>query len=379
MRSCSIIIFSCLLCCPHIVYADHIESREQDPDYSRGRIISDSDISYELINEKENTGWALYMDNDVLVSGGNIDQDYTGGISVALSGQRATKYMLSIDSWRKTLSRWLRLDKLYKKKPHFNLHSFGFGFTLFTPSDLSTPEPIFDDHPYASYFFISNSNIAVVPEDDMVYQSMLSIGFLGLKLAEDVQKSMHKVLSAVEPMGWDNQISSGGELTGKYTFAAQKILNRRQGSEYAHNEFKLTAEGSLGFVTNASVGFNWRWGRLTTPWWSFTPHLSDYINMGVPMVSKTEKTHSPEFYVWLIGNYQLHLYNALFQGQFRDSAVTFDDDELERTITELSVGVTREFPNDIRISLFYRQRSAALKLEGARDPKWGGITISQSF
>ena len=368
-----------MMCFTQCVYADHIESRQQDPTYSQGAIVSDSGIEYELINEKENTGWALYIDNDALISGGKTDQDYTSGISVTLSGLRATKYFLSIDGWRQTVNDWLRLDKLYNKKPYFNLHSFGFGITLFTPSDLTTAEPIFDDHPYASYIFISNANIVVVPEDDLVYQTMLSIGFLGLDVAGDSQALLHKLLGIDDPMGWDNQISSGGEPTAKYTFAVQKILNRSQGSKYARHEFKVTGEANVGFLTNASVGFNWRWGRITTPWWSFSPHLSDYINMGVPIVNESEKTHEPEFYIWFVGKYQLRFYNALLQGQFRDSVVTFSDDELERTTTELSVGITREFASDIRISLFYRQRSAALKLPGARKPKWGGIIISKSF
>jgi hypothetical protein len=368
-----------MLCFTQCIYADHIESQQQNSTYSQGVITSGSDIKYDLINEKENTGWALYIDNDVLVSGGEIDQDYTGGISVTLSGLRATNYLLSIDGARQTISDWLRLDKLYKNKPHINLHSFNFGFTLFTPSDLTISEPIFDDHPYASYFFISNSNIVVVPEDDMVYQTILSIGFLGLDAAEDVQTSLHSLFGANKPMGWDNQISSGGEPTAKYTFAAQKILNRSQGSQYARHEFKITGEANVGFLTNASVGFNWRWGRITTPWWSFNPHLSDYINMGVPIVKKTEKTHDPEFYIWFMASYQLRFYSALLQGQFRDSVVTFSDDELERTTTDLSLGITREFGSDIRISLFYRQRSAALKLPDARKPKWGGIIISKSF
>ncbi len=367
------------MCFTQCVYADHIESQQRDPAYSQGVITSGSDIKYELIKEKENTGWALYIDNDVLISGGKIDQDYTGGFSVTLSGFRATHYLLSIDGWRQTVSDWLRLDKLYKNKAHFNLHSFNFGFTLFTPSDLTTSEPIFDDHPYASYFFISNSNIVVVPEDDMVYQTILSIGFLGLNTAEDVQTSLHSLFGANKPMGWDNQISSGGEPTAKYTFAAQKILNRSQGSKFARHELKITGEANVGFLTNTSVGFNWRWGRITTPWWSFNPHLSDYINMGVPIVKKTEKTHDPEFYIWFVASYQLRFYNALLQGQFRDSVVTFSDDELERTTTDLSLGITREFGSDIRISLFYRQRSAALKLPNARNPKWGGIIISRSF
>lgn len=101
--------------------------------------------------------------------------------------------------------------------------------------------------------------------------------------------------------------------------------------------------------------------------------------MGVPIVSETEKTHDPEFYLWFAGNYQYRFYNALLQGQFRDSIVTFNDDELEKTAVDLTVGITREITNDIRVSLFYRQRSAALKLPDARKPKWGGIVISKSY
>lgn len=101
--------------------------------------------------------------------------------------------------------------------------------------------------------------------------------------------------------------------------------------------------------------------------------------MGEPVVKKTEKTHKPEFYIWLLANYQLHFYNALLQGQFRDSVVTFSNHDLERITTDLSLGITREFATGVRVSLFYRQRSATLKLPDARKPRWGGIIISKSF
>jgi len=361
------------------VLAGHIASRSLDLASSNNQIVSNKNIKYELLNEKEDTGWALYIDNDVIVSRGRSDQDYTGGFSFTLSGHRATNYLLSIDSWRQYFHELIGLDKLYNDKAHFKLHSFNFGFTLFTPANLSSSAPILDEHPYASFFYISNSNEIVVPEDDIAYQSILSIGFLGLDLAEDVQKSVHRLLNSDEPMGWDNQISSGGELTAKYTFAAQKILNRSHAKEYTRHELKLTGEANLGFGTNISAGFNWRWGRITTPWWSFTPHLSDYINMGVPIAKETEKTHDPEFFLWLGSSYHVRLYDAILQGQFRNSAVTFDDNELERTMTELSVGITREFSNNIRISFFYRKRTAILKLPDVRRPKWGGIAISKSF
>jgi len=360
-------------------FADILEEHQQTPYYSRVKLTSDTGIEYEIIDEEYDTGWALYIDNDVLISGGKVDQDYTGGLSVTLSGSRATSYLISIESWRETLTKWMSLDNFYNDKKHFDLHSFSFGMTLFTPADLSATEPILDDHPYASFMYISNSNEIVVPENDIVYQSILSVGFLGLDIAEDIHKSLHRVFGAEEPMGWDNQISSGGELTAKYTFAAQKIFNLVHGSQYTRHEFKLTTEGNLGFVTNVSVGFNWRWGRITTPWWSFNPHLSDYINMGVPIVNESERTHDPEFYIWLGSSVQYRIYNAILQGQFRESAVTFDDDEIEKITAELTIGIARELFDGIRLSLFARKRSAALKQSNVRAPQWGGITISKSY
>ena len=348
-------------------------------DHNDDVVVSNMDISYQLFNEKQNTGWALYFDNDVLLPGGTTDRDYTGGFSFTLSGVRSTDYLLSIDGWRNAVTDFLNLSGFYRNKSHFNLHSFSFGMTLFTPADISVSEPVDGDHPYASFFYITNSQQVVVPQEDIVYISNLSVGFLGLKLAEVVQTQIHEWTDSIEPMGWDNQISAGGELTAKYSFGVQKIISRTQAAQYARHELKLTSEANIGFITNASVGFNWRWGRLTTPWWSFVPHLSDYINMGVPVVRSTASTARPEFYVWLGGNYQLHVYNAILQGQFRDSEVTFSNDQLERYNAEISMGVVREFTDRIRVSLFYRHRSAAVKLAGAPDPTWGGVTVSKSF
>ena len=53
--------------------------------------------------EKDRTGWALYVDND-LIADGSKDQDCTGGIAVTLSGARAAEYSLSVDGWLTALN-----------------------------------------------------------------------------------------------------------------------------------------------------------------------------------------------------------------------------------------------------------------------------------
>jgi len=76
---------------------------------------------------------------------------------------------------------------------------------------------------------------------------------------------------------------------------------------------------------------------------------------------------------------QYRIYNALLQGQFRDSAVTFDRDELNELLAEVSVGVTREFASGVRVSLTVRARTPELEDAAGIPPVWGGLIVSRSF
>ncbi len=89
------------------------------------------------LTEPENTGWSFQFDNDVFV-GGNKDQDYTGGVAVTLSGNRA----------------------------------------------------------YASLFFLNSTEQAVFPERALSVKSSFTLGLLGLDFADDLQSGIHKVLGS---------------------------------------------------------------------------------------------------------------------------------------------------------------------------------------
>ncbi len=330
------------------------------------------------MTEKYNSGWAVYIDND-LFSSAETDRDYTGGLAVTLSGQRAQEFLLSTDNWLDTIDRWVRFDTLYQKSPHFQLHSFEYGFTLFTPRDTSIAEPIFDDHPYASLFFIANTEQTVIPANKFSYQSTLTLGILGLPVAEDVQVSLHKLTGTALPQGWENQISYGGEPTAKYTVSVQKTLTNiyRQGkSDY---DIKASMEGNIGYSTDINAGFSGRWGRINTPWWSFNPHQAEYINLGAPVVADRLEGSTSEFYFWAGFNIKYRFYNAILQGQFRDSVVTFSSDQLESVIYEGWTGITREFGTGLNVSFFVRGRTAEIKGPNARKPLWGGFIFSKSY
>lgn len=328
--------------------------------------------------EKDRTGWALYIDNDGLADGSE-DQDYTGGIAVTLSGARAAEYPLSVDGWLTALNGLSGLERIYDDRDHFQRHNFEFGFTLFTPSDISTPEPIADDHPYASLFFVSNTQQTILPDRKVSYQSSLTVGFLGLEIADDVQGAIHDLVGAAKPQGWANQISAGGEPTVRYGVSRQQTHFVRYGYGDLRTELKSSLEANIGFTTDVAVGMSWRWGRINTPWWSYNPHQAEYINLGAPVSSSRTSGGRREFYVWAGAGLRYRFYNVILQGQFRDSEVTYKRSELEPVIAEAWIGVTREFKGGFSASLLLRGRTNEIRGFSGGGPAWGGIIVSRAY
>src|ERR1700752_2616819 len=62
--------------------------------------------------EPYDTGWAFNVDNDMLSPKG-ADRDYTGGLSLTLSGRGARDAWWSRDGLRSWIDQVLRLDSLY--------------------------------------------------------------------------------------------------------------------------------------------------------------------------------------------------------------------------------------------------------------------------
>lgn len=328
--------------------------------------------------ERYDTGWAFNFDNDLLV-GGDRDQDYTGGVSLALSGSRVINGPLSVDGLRKSLNGLSRFVQAFEREPHFSLHTMDAGFALFTPSDITRAAPQKNDHPYGSLFFLSNSEQVIIPAKRVSYQSVLTVGMLGLPLAEDIQSALHDGTGSDTPMGWDNQISAGGEPTARYTIGVRKGITQSINSNRLGYEINLTSEANIGFTTDANAGFNIRWGRLATPWWSFSPHQAEYVNLGSSTSSSRNYLRVKEFFFYAGGAVKYRIYNALLQGQFRHSEVSFDRNELESIIGEVWGGVNIELPSRLRVGLFARARTPEFNKPDARAPAWGGLTISRAL
>jgi len=333
------------------------------------------DWIWETEEEPYDTGWALYVDNDLFALR-DSDKDYTGGISLTLAGKRATEYAFSIDPVLKWVDSATGFESLRADSDR-HLHSLEMGFTVFTPEVITEREAQLDDRPYASLLFLSNTHESIDFETDSALISSFSIGVLGSKLISEVQTQVHKSLGSDEPVGWDNQISDGGELTFRYSIAKQSLFHYDYEGDY-NLEVSTTSQASVGYITEASFGMAARVGDFNTPWYSFRPQFNDYSEKSASLAGLNEP--SEEFYYW--GGFNLHLraYNAFLQGQFRDSDHVFHSDQVRRMVADAWVGVTKQFASGWRLSYLLRGQSSEVKEGNAdRSVVWGGLIISKGW
>ncbi len=97
------------------------------------------------------------------------------------------------------------------------------------------------------------------------------------------------------------------------------------------------------------------------------------------MAANEDAVRRNEFFLWGGLNVVYRVYNALLEGQFRDSEVTYERSELNNLLGELSVGVTRELENGLRISFTVRARAPELDGADGEAPLWGGLIVSRSY
>jgi hypothetical protein len=320
--------------------------------------------------EPKNSSWALAVDNDIFALGGR-DQDYTYGLNLTYSGSAAQEAWISLDKPLATVDRLLGLDKL--SSHGINNHSIEVGLFGFTPEDIEIAEANQEDRPYASLVYVSSSREQVDLANQVAWKTTLTLGALGLNLVGEFQNQVHDQLDGNQSLGWDNQISDGGELTARYAIARQQYL----GTVFGNTELKSTLQASVGYLTEASWSLSIRGGKYHTPWSSFNPELASY---GEKSTYTTSSSKVREHYFWGGVALKARAYNAFLQGQFRDSAVTYNHSELNPVVVEAWLGYTIAFAEGYRVSYVLRGHSSEIK-EGAGDRNlvWGGLILAKTL
>ena len=316
-----------------------------------------------------NRGIGIYFDQDMMLPVVNEDRDYTMGVALEFFSEDKGLYFL--DNTLKQIGDYFGV--IDRNEPI--RRSYLIGSINYTPDDLSATAPIPNDRPYASVLFLANKR--VYADGDVAIGVEGQVGLLGTYVAREVQKTLHGAYrdatgedEPVDPLGWRNQISAGGELTGRVRVAyAERLAGLSSPGLF---DLAWTGDLSLGYQTNASLGLSARAGLINSPFWSL-PY--DPINRGnfVPAFG------SRELYLW--GAYRARLvgYDALLQGQFRDSAVTYGGSEINRLVHEAGVGVTGTYEG-VQLTMSANMKTAELDQGLAeRTHWWGGTYLTIRF
>ena len=323
----------------------------------------------ESIQDGESQGsknsWNIGLENDLL-SGSQKDADYTGGFFFTLLGPAASHSPFSLDPILGIFDNaWLDLKTSDRKS------GLQVSMQAWVPEDTSNSSPIYGDRPYASLLALKSTRVYVGNYGEPVWASSLSVGLLGAGFAKDIHHQFHQLVGSGEgPKGYANQISNGGEPTLLYNVRRQSLLSEMKSGGTRH-DFKWSGEGSLGYLTEAKLAVSGRSGQMSSAWWSmqaertgfYAPHNKSgdiYLSYGVAVMFRA--------------------YNALLQGQFRDTNVTLKGSELEAVIGEIWTGLTYAVSDSVTLNYKINFQTSEIKSGiGARNFSSGGLFLAYRY
>jgi hypothetical protein len=309
-------------------------------------------------------GMSMKLENDLL-GGGPHDADYTGGLALGLTPAgdgRGGAVLRHVD-------RLLGVPEGECRQEAWQL-----ALMSMTPGTLRSPDPIRDDRPFASLLILGSSVIRNTDDERVALQTTLEVGALGWDLAERVHTALHRLVGDELPQGYQHQISNGGEPTARWAIARHTLLHEtsRRGEPL---QTKRTLALSVGWLTEASVAWSARWGRIGSPWQTFMPSRADYLAGAAPL-----PPGEPEVYAFAGVRGKARAWNALVQGQFRDSEHVLHTRELEKFLGEAFVGVHWQPTRTWSVTYTYRVQTPELRSgPGRRTLVWGGLEFSRRF
>lgn len=315
--------------------------------------------------------WAFVLDQDMFFPPQNQDRDYTQGVGLewfrVWDDEPEPVWLVgSVHGFLDRLTGRFGLDV---EGPGRQVTSWGLEALAYTPDDLKKRAVIPDDRPYAAVISVGWRRFTLTP--DQVVGSELRVGALGTRVAEEVQGAIHSVFRFLgggsdvprDPKGWDNQIADGGEPTLLYRVSS----DRRLGGEAGRWDVYLLRDVSLGWRTHVAAGLGFRRGLLVNGWESAPVDPLGRVQH-VPSLGEGDE------YLWGAVRVRLVAYDALLQGQFRDSPLEVPAGDVSRAVVHGAAGFTLSPWPGWQLSYAIHARSHELD-DPDRWHFWGGVTL----
>ena len=298
--------------------------------------------------------WSLTIDDDIVAG---TDRYYTGGFALAwVPGPQDTP------DWARRLA-----HGIFPVDDGEIRVGVALGQSAFTPSDITLADPPPDDRPYAGWLYATIGLDVERPHASD--QLSLTLGVVGpASLAEQTQKSIHKVTGSPTPEGWDTQLHNEPGIVLAY----QHLWRGLAASTLGSFDLDLTpyAGDALGNVyTYANAGLMVRYGQRLS---------SDLGPIRIQPGPAGSAFFVPaagfSWYVFAAADGRAVARNIFLDGNtFQDSRSV----DKEALVGDLQGGVEVTW-QDLRLSYTYVWRTREFKTQG-QPARFGSLGVSVAF
>ncbi|MEO5572439.1 MAG: lipid A deacylase LpxR family protein [Bacteroidia bacterium] len=300
----------------------------------------DNTSIYRTISDKNY--FRFYYDNDFFTA---TDYYYSQGVNLEFVHARLNKFPLT--------------KLLIHPAKNENNYGVAIEHLAYTPSSIRHTEIILGDRPFAACLSLKTFSISVDTINHWRLSSTLNTGIIGTSAGgEWMQKTIHRNLNNIEPLGWSHQIHN--DIVLNYDVAYEQLCLSYKNLFLLNSLCKISA-GTLH--DKASIGINLMFGHFNNPF--------KKIN-----TSSSNKNFQLKFYnqpsINFIG------YDATLQGGMfnNTSPYKLSSKEITRFTFEDETGITLQLKN---IYLEYFQHYITKEFETGLYHRWGGIRMGIAF
>ena len=313
----------------------------------------------------------------------NEDRDYTMGLALTVYSCPNSINPLSFFAPQQALSAWLFASK-NQSTNHSESYLTTMGLDAYTPDELNTADPVFDDRPYASLLYLTNSYILASEDHNSALETSVTLGVLGLGIGDAAQTWIHKINRDINssdtpyaPLGWHHQIADGGQLTAMVSMAKYLRLSSKFLANNRYFDVVVSAQGKVGYNTSMALGVMGRFGffRQNTP-------VQNVIRQGGYKYAsiKENSSYDQKWEAYGFAGFRGHAvaYNALLQGQFGDDIHALSASQLRNFIYDYTIGAGFAYKK-LALQLYCSTRSSEHFLSVQRSHSWCGTNFAFGF
>ncbi|MCO5171418.1 MAG: lipid A deacylase LpxR family protein [Planctomycetes bacterium] len=227
--------------------------------------------------------FALTLDNDIFAAS---DKHYTSGVRLALGLPAPRPLVARAAASGRTCDLALV-----------------FGQQIFTPENLTSSHPVEDDRPYAGWLYggivlrLRGGDPWDLPGGRPVLDTFeLDVGVVGPgSLADATQRTVHRLLNATEPAGWEHQVRHGPAIQLSWVRRVRLL----------HGRLPLGLEVDLTPHVGATAGTvvcSARAGATVRLGWGLPPDFGGFEDdpVALPLPLDPAAAPAPGLGLWLV-------------------------------------------------------------------------------